>query len=85
MGGWVGARRRSELTPSIAAAVFGQPPGAVVGPHETGHGWNLFMVALSKRPSFAEVKEQVRSRVFDELRRTWRAGARISFPLLQGT
>jgi parvulin-like peptidyl-prolyl isomerase len=84
LGGWVGARSRSELTPAIADAVFGQPQGAIVGPVQTEHGWNLFKVALHSRPAFDEVKERVRTQVYDQLRQKLRATADVSFPLLDG-
>jgi hypothetical protein len=83
-GGWVGARTRTELTPAIAAAVFGQPQGAIVGPVQTELGWNLFKVALHGRPTLDEVKDRVRTRIYDELRQKLRATADISFPLLDG-
>lgn len=84
LGGWVGARRRSELTSAIASAVFGAPQGTIVGPIQTEPGWNLFKVALHARPAFEEVKEQVQKRVYEELLRKLRATADVSFPLLAG-
>lgn len=84
LGGWVGPRRRSELAPAIAAAVFGRSPGTIVGPVQTERGWNVFKVALHTRPAFEEVKERVQARVYDELRQKLRATADVSFPLLGG-
>jgi parvulin-like peptidyl-prolyl isomerase len=83
LGGYVGNLARGEMTGEIEAAVFAAKPGQVIGPVKTDNGYNLFKVASVNKPTFDDMKQKVRSAVFENLLAKLRADATISYPILE--
>jgi parvulin-like peptidyl-prolyl isomerase len=83
LGGYVGNLTRGEMIGEIEAAVFAAKPGQVIGPIKTDNGFNLFKVASVDKPTFDDVKQKVRSAVFENLLAKLRAEATISYPILE--
>src|SRR5262245_52134185 len=83
LGGFVGRLTRSQMTGSVAAAVFAPRPAAVIGPVKTEQGWNLFKVTTIHKPSYEESKDQVRIAVMEQLVSKLIAEARIEYPVFE--
>lgn len=74
-GGSLGLVAESELEPGYGKAAFGAADGAVYGPVQTQHGWNVGQVDAVKPGTparFGEVTEQLRVLVkYDEQLARW--------------
>jgi len=81
LGGFVGKLMRSQVTPEVEAKVFKAKPGTVIGPVKTDRGWNLFLVTAVHKPTVQEAKDEIRSLLMEQLMRTLRSEAAISWPL----
>ena len=82
--GFVGTVRRTEMEAVIEAAVFGAPPGQVVGPFKTDAGWALIKIEASRRGLLDDAtREAIKAQLFDEWLQEQRRKARITFPLLE--
>jgi parvulin-like peptidyl-prolyl isomerase len=83
-GGYAGRLTRSQVTPAVEAAVFKLKPVAVVGPVKSEKGWNLFCVTELHRPSFEDVRDQIRLTLVDQLIKKLQSEASIEYPALKG-
>jgi putative peptide maturation system protein len=82
--GFVGTVRRTEMEAVIEAAVFGAPPGQVVGPFKADAGWTLIKIEASRRGVLDDAtREAIKARLFDEWLQEQRRKARIKFSLLE--
>lgn len=79
-GGFVGRLRRAEMAADVADAVFDAPTGTVVGPVDTGRGWNLFLVAARRTPPLEEEAPGIRRLLFERLVARLRATAVVTWP-----
>ena len=80
-GGYVGRVTRSQVTSTVEAAVFKIKPVAVIGPVKGEKGWNLFRVTALYRPSFEEVREEIRMVLFNQLIRRLQSEAAIEYAI----
>jgi peptidyl-prolyl cis-trans isomerase C len=70
-GGDLGALAKDQMEPAIANAAFGTPAGALYGPVQGQHGWNLgqvLEVAPAQQLTLDQVRDQVRGQLDDERR-----------------
>ena len=82
--GYSGRVRRTEMEPTMEAAVFGTQPGRTVGPIKTYAGWELLKVeAIHPATLDDSLRETIKSLLFED----WLAGellkAQISIPLFE--
>jgi len=83
-GGYVGTLGRAQLSGEMEAAVFKAEAGEVVGPVKTDRGYNLLKVAAVHRATLASLRDEVRSRLFQEMLDRLAREAEITYPLLDG-
>lgn len=83
-GGYAGRLTRSEMTGEIEASVFDAEVGEVIGPIETEHGWNLFMVRAVHDANYEDVEDRIRFQMFQDLLDQLKAEADITHDLLDG-
>jgi parvulin-like peptidyl-prolyl isomerase len=84
-GGYAGRLARSQVTPTVEAAVFKTKPVAVVGPVKGDKGWNLFCVTAQYRPSFEEVRGEIQLTLFEQLLQKLRSEATVEYPVFDAT
>lgn len=84
MGGYAGHVTRGEVTPIVAAALFGARTGEVIGPIAAQGGWLLVMIE-DHLP--ATLTSERRERIVEDLFAAWLAAQRrkaaITRPLLE--
>ncbi|MCD2194573.1 peptidyl-prolyl cis-trans isomerase [Actinomycetospora endophytica] len=70
-GGDLGALSKDQLEPAIGNAAFGAAAGALYGPVQGSHGWNVgqvLEVAPAQQLSLDQVRDQLRGQLDDERR-----------------
>lgn len=82
-GGYIGKRRRDELSAEIEAAVFNAQPGQVIDPIETEKGYNLFKVSAVYPANLAEEKDNIQFLLFEKLLARLRTEAKITYPIFE--
>jgi len=83
-GGYAGLINRTDMEPALEAAVFGSQPGKVVGPIKTDDGWELVKVErLAPAELDDEMRETLKTKLFNEWLSEQRRKARIRLPLLE--
>jgi len=83
-GGYAGLISRTDMEPALEAAVFGSQPGKVVGPIKTDDGWELVKVErLAPAELDDEMRETLKTKLFNEWLSEQRRKARIRLPLLE--
>jgi peptidyl-prolyl cis-trans isomerase C len=80
-GGDLGSVAKDQLEPAIGNAAFGAPAGALYGPVQGSHGWNVgqvLEVAPAQQLTLDQVRDQLRGQLDDERRlaiwRPWLSG-----------
>lgn len=66
--GYEGCLCRWQIDPDISVAIFGSPPGEVIGPLSTPEGHTLLMVEALISPEFTP---QLQQEIIDELFQEW--------------
>ncbi len=85
-GGYAGEMLRTDMEPALEAAIFGAQPGKVVGPIKTDDGWELVKLEhLATAELNDEMREMIKTLIFNEWLGEQRAKARIKVPLLDPT
>jgi putative peptide maturation system protein len=85
-GGYAGLISRTDMEPALEAAVFGSQPGKVVGPIKTDDGWELVKVErLALAELDDEMRETLKTKLFNEWLSEQRRKARIRLPLLESS
>ncbi|MBC7912188.1 MAG: peptidylprolyl isomerase [Pyrinomonadaceae bacterium] len=83
-GGYSGLIRRTLMEAAVESAVFGAQAGKIVGPLKTDEGWQLIKIeSLSPATLDDQMRETIKSLLFDEWLSERRRKARISIPLLE--
>ena len=83
-GGYSGLVRRTEMEPTMEAAVFGTQPGTTVGPIKTHAGWELVKVeAIHLATLDDSLRETIKSLLFEDWLAGERVKAKLSFPLFE--
>jgi peptidyl-prolyl cis-trans isomerase C len=70
-GGDLGSLSKDQIEPPIANAAFAAAPGALYGPVQGQHGWNVgqvLEVAPAQQLTLDQVRDQLRSQLDDERR-----------------
>jgi len=84
--GYAGLISRTDMEPALEAAVFGSQPGKVVGPIKTDDGWELVKVErLALAELDDEMRETLKTKLFNEWLSEQRRKARIRLPLLESS
>ncbi|HVQ37396.1 MAG TPA: peptidylprolyl isomerase, partial [Pyrinomonadaceae bacterium] len=82
-GGYAGLLVRTDMEPGLESAVFGAQPGKVVGPIKTDDGWELVKVEhLAPAELNDEMRETIKTALFQEWLTEQRTKAKVSLPLL---
>lgn len=82
-GGYSGEMLRSDMEPALEAAIFGAQPGKVVGPIKTDDGWELVKLErLVPAELNDEMRETIKTSIFNEWLTEQRKKGRIKVPLL---
>jgi parvulin-like peptidyl-prolyl isomerase len=82
-GGYVGRKKRKDVTAEIEAALFNSKAGQVIGPMKTDKGWNIFKVARITRPEFEKLKGNIQFALVNETIARLKAEAKISYPIFE--
>lgn len=83
-GGYSGLLRRTEMEPTMEAAVFGAQPGMTVGPIKTYAGWQLVKIESIHLATLDDsLRETIKSLLFEEWLAGKRLKAKISIPLFE--
>ena len=83
-GGYSGRVRRTEMEPTMEAAVFGTQPGRTVGPIKTYAGWELVKVeAIHLATLDDSLRETIKSLLFEDWLAGERLKAKINIPLFE--
>ena len=83
-GGYSGLVRRTDMEPTMEAAVFGAQPGKTVGPIKTYAGWQLVKVEAIHLASLNDsLRENIKSLLFEDWLTGQRQKAKISIPLFE--
>ncbi|PWT88751.1 MAG: hypothetical protein C5B55_12585 [Blastocatellia bacterium] len=83
-GGYSGLVRRTEMEPTMEAAVFGARPGQMVGPIKTYGGWQLAKIeALHLATLDDSLRDTIKSLLFEEWLSGERLKAKIRIPLFE--
>src|SRR5258705_9681160 len=83
-GGYAGLVRRTEMEPTMEAAVFGARPGKTVGPIKTYAGWQLVKVEEIHLATIDDsLRETIKSLLFEDWLAAERVKAKISIPLFE--
>lgn len=83
-GGYSGELLRSDMEPALEAAIFGAQPGKVVGPIKTDDGWELVKLeGLVPAELNEEMRETIKTSIFNEWLSEQRRKARIKVPILE--
>ena len=83
-GGYSGLVRRTEMEPTMEAAVFGAQPGKTVGPIKTYAGWQLIKVEAIHHASLNDsLRENIKALLFEDWLAGQRQKAKISIPLFE--
>jgi len=83
-GGYSGVMRRTEMEPTMEAAVFGARPGKTVGPIKTYAGWQLVKVEEIHLATLDDsLRETIKSLLFEDWLAAERVKAKISIPLFE--
>ena len=83
-GGYAGLVRRTDMEPTMEAAIFGAQPGKIVGPIKTYAGWQLVKLEAIHLASLdASVRENIKSLLFEDWLASQRLKAKISIPLFE--
>ena len=83
-GGYSGRVRRTEMEPTMEAAVFGTQPGRTVGPIKTYAGWELVKVeAIHLATLDDSLRETIKSLLFEDWLAGERLKAKIKIPLFE--
>jgi putative peptide maturation system protein len=83
-GGYAGEVLRTDMEPALEAAIFGAQPGKVVGPIKTDEGWELVKLErLIPAELNDEMRETIKTLIFEEWLSEQRKKARIKVPLLE--
>lgn len=69
--GYEGRLHRWNFAPEVAAAIFGEAPGQVLGPFASNQGYDLLM---STHFLFAELNDETRNTILDRLFHEWLEG-----------
>jgi peptidyl-prolyl cis-trans isomerase C len=70
-GGDLGSLSKDQIEPPIANAAFGAAPGALYGPVQGQHGWNVgqvLEVAPAQQLTLDQVRDQLRGQLDDDRR-----------------
>lgn len=82
-GGYAGRVRRTEMEAAVEASVFGAQPGKIIGPIKTDEGWQIIKLeSLHPATLDDDLRETLKSELFDEWLSERRRKARINIPLL---
>ncbi|HKO96473.1 MAG TPA: peptidylprolyl isomerase [Pyrinomonadaceae bacterium] len=82
-GGYAGEMLRTDMEPALEAAIFGAQAGKVIGPIKTDDGWELVKLeGLVPAELDDEMRETIKTVLFDEWLAEQRRKARIKVPLL---
>jgi parvulin-like peptidyl-prolyl isomerase len=83
-GGYCGQVRRTELEPTMEAAIFGAQPGKTVGPIKTYAGWELVKIEAIHLATLTDsLRETIKSLLFEDWLQSERLKAKITMRMFE--